>query len=132
MFWDNSRIGVNGSVQAVRATITIDWAPVEDPAKLNRQIDYDGIDGLGAFAATLWCESFASPTDGVLPKYPGLTSTAAADQLVRPDTTTYPGAVFVGGFWRVPWCLVSDTRELRGNQIYQIEVLFGSGDPLRK
>ena len=131
VFWDNSRIGVNGSVQAVRATITIDWAPVADPAKLNRQIDYDG-DGPGGFAATLWCESFASPTNGVLPKYPGLTGTAATNQSVRPDPAIYPGAVFVDNFWRVPWCLVSDTRVLQGSDIKQTEVLFGSGDPLRK
>ena len=125
VFWDNSQIGVDGSQQAVRGTITIDWAPVADPAKLDRQIDYDG-DGLAAgFVPTLWCVSFASPTDGVLPLYPG-----AAQTVARPANA--PGAVYIDGSWRVPWCLVSDTRVLQGSTIKQTEVLFGSGDPLRK
>lgn len=135
VFWDNSRIGIDGSVQAVRATITIDWAPVADPAKLDRQIDYDG-DGLAAgFVPTLWCVSFASPTDGVLPLYPNVNQPAMPAPVIAPTPRpgNAAGAVYIDGKWRVPWCLVSDSRVLQSDgKIKQTEVLFGSGDPLRK
>ena len=134
VFWDNSRIGVDGSTQAVRGTITIEWAPVPvaAAAALNRQIDYDGdASGVG-FLPTLWCESFTSTTaldgkvtlNGVLPDYPGVGSV-----LVDPDG---PGAGTLPAELKAPWCLVSDNRVLQGGTITQTEVLFGSGDPLRK
>ena len=145
VFWDNSSLGVDGSAQAVRGTMTIDWTPVSvaDAAKLNRWIDYDG-DGLGEFTASLWCVSFASTTDaltgkvtlnGVLPEYPGVsqpTVVPAPLTAPTPRPTNAPGAVYIDGKWRVPWCLVSDSRVLQGSTISQTEVLFGSGDPLRK
>ena len=146
VFWDNTALGVSSppTPQAFNGTMTINWAPIPaaESASLNRKIDYDGLGTAGAFTDTLWCLSYSATTimvpaagalpartsvvfDAELPSYPGVTQTVA-----RPGNA--PGAVYIDGKWRVPWCLVSDSRVLQGSTITQTEVLFGSGDPLRK
>jgi hypothetical protein len=135
VFWDNTFEDINGDIQRVNATVTIDWAPVApaDAALLDRFIDYDGPTGAGPYRETLWCESFEQTEDdpvtyaAILPDwtYPAETGTQGSIIVIEdgPD-----GPIEVR---KAPWCLVSDTRVQQGGQIFQTEILFGSGDPSR-
>jgi hypothetical protein len=129
VFWDNTFEDINGQIQRVNATVTIEWAPVlaADAAELNRLIDYDGPNGPALYRETLWCESFEQVSDDPV--------TYSA---VLPDWTYTDGndgsiLVIENGVEvrKAPWCLVSDTRVQQGGQIFQTEVLYGSGDPSR-
>jgi hypothetical protein len=130
VFWDNTFEDINGEIQRVNATVTINWTPVlaEDAVELNRLIDYDGPTGPGPYRETLWCESFTqtSITPAIyVATLPDWTyDTTEAEALAQ-------GAVMVNGELKAPWCLVSDTRIQEGGFISQTEVLFGSGDPSR-
>jgi hypothetical protein len=129
VFWDNTFEDVNGEIQRVNATVTIDWAPVlaADSAELNRLIDYDGPTGPALYRETLWCESFEQISDdpvtysAVLPDWTYTDGIDGSILVIENDVEVR----------KAPWCLVSDTRVQQGGQIFQTEVLYGSGDPSR-
>lgn len=135
VFWDNTFEDVNGQIQRVNATVTIDWAPVPaaDAAELNRLIDYDGPNGPGLYRETLWCESWTEPIIDT-----SVTPNKVTYNAILPDWTYTDGTegsiiVIEDGVQvrKAPWCLVSDTRVQRDGEIFQTEILFGSGDPSR-
>jgi hypothetical protein len=131
VFWDNTFEDINGDIQRVNATVTINWTPVlaEDAVELNRLIDYDGPTGDGPYRETLWCESFEQTDDDPV------TYAAILPDWTYPAETGTQGSIIVieNGVEvrKAPWCLVSDTRVQQGGLISQTEVLFGSGDPSR-
>jgi hypothetical protein len=131
VFWDNTFEDINGDIQRVNATVTINWTPVlaEDAVELNRLIDYDGPTGDGPYRETLWCESFEQTDDDPV------TYAAILPDWTYPAETGTQGSIIVletgVEVRKAPWCLVSDTRVQQGGLISQTEVLFGSGDPSR-
>jgi hypothetical protein len=106
VFWDNTlEDGLN-------STVVIDWAPISpDKANEPTQVDFvgDGVEYIDA----LWCDSFTAvagdPTQftGTLPLY---TEAGNRDG-------------------RAPWCLVSSTQVMIGDEVFRTEVFYGSGDP---
>ena len=132
VFWDNTFTDVDGNIQGVNATVTIDWAPVPvaDAVSLRRLIDYDGLTGDGPYRETLWCESFAEPIITIGPPRTVKYNAVLPDWSYAPSTGTQ-GSIMVDGKRKAPWCLVSDNRVQRDGFILQTEVLFGSGDPTR-
>jgi hypothetical protein len=119
VFWNNAVVGIDGTIQNVAATITIDWAPVPvaDADRLDREIDYDA-DGPAPYSELLWCTSFSQSVDMA----GKVTLTGVAPNI----GVGTPGANADG---TAPWCLVSNDEDLNGNLISQTQVLYGSGDP---
>ena len=120
VFWNNDTAGlVNGTTQNVQAYFTIVWAPTNDSSKLNRVIDYDGVEGTGSTSnpeGMLWCNGYTNE----IPNLPVTTNLGGIDVNPNPAVTDR----------RAPWCLVDDARVLQADgKIAQTQKLFGSGDP---
>ncbi len=123
VYWDNSSVGVNGNLQAVQGTVTIDWAPLpvakaDDPT----EIDYDGPDGPALFVDRLWCASFSIVSD--------TTTNGKRVVVFDGELPEYSGPGNVNG--KAPWCLVSSSQTMDGGFVNRTDVFFGSGDPLAK
>lgn len=104
VFWDNSEFALTGTPQNVQALVTIEWAPVA-PSVANTtklEINYEGTDVEEDFVPAVWCESYEVVNGEV--------------------TATLPSGV--------PWCLVSSTSVLDGNQVFRTTVFYGAGDPV--
>jgi hypothetical protein len=122
VFWDNGSTGVNGLPQAVSGTVTINWTGVTDQTKLNRTIDYDAGGSAFDWQPVVWCTSFATSdgdSDGIL------TFTATRPQVTQTNGAGTEDDVQV----EAPWCLVSNSVVLVGNQYIQSQVYYGQGDP---
>ena len=145
VFWDNATTGVLGGAQDVQALFTLEWAgvPASNPAALQRYINYQG-SKTGAFFPVQWCTSFtkddSQDLDGdgtnevvltaVLPQGPiavqdGVSGFDTGRVNVTDLVTNDPRFVY----GEVPWCLVDNSEVLDGGEIFQTQILYGSGDP---
>jgi hypothetical protein len=123
VYWDNSSVGVNGNLQAVQGTVTIDWAPIPVAnADLPTEIDYDGPGTEAGFVDRLWCTTFSVQDDVVDGK---------RIVVFDAELPAYTGPGSVNG--KAPWCLVSSSQSLDGDgNVNRTEIFFGAGDPLTR
>lgn len=116
VFFDNGNLGVNDQTfQDVTGYLQIDWSAVapDEDERLDRRINFfpDAGDDDEDYMPVVWCLGF----DG--------TGTPIHPETADPDFSVFNGVI--------PWCLVSDDRELDPvtGEIFQVQRYHGSGDP---
>jgi hypothetical protein len=109
VFLDKGTIGVeSGTPQAVNALVEIVWAPQQATVPLPaREINFHPDEDPEDFETVQWCESWDP-----------VTRTTA-----HPEDDRFPSGL-------LPWCLVEEHVELQSdNQVVQVQLYHGSGDP---